>query len=220
MSWLKTWVNEWRRTAQIALEFHRGFRFFTVSRGKTPLVAVFGSARLGAHSPEYGIARELSFRLGKAGFGILTGGGPAIMQAGNEGARAAGALSLACNIVLPREQQPNNSIDRMMTMKNFFSRKTMLIHFSSAFVIFAGGVGTLDELFEIMTLMQTGKIPRSPIFLMGSEFWRGMDTWMRESLYSRGTIDQQTLGLYKIVDDIDEVVRELSQHYKSAKPRT
>ena len=119
MSQIQSWVNEWARTAQIALEFHRGFRFFNASRGTTPLVAVFGSARLGATSPEYGIARELSFKLGKAGFGILTGGGPAIMQAGNEGARAAGALSLACNIVLPREQQANTSIDRVMTMKNF-----------------------------------------------------------------------------------------------------
>ncbi len=175
------------------------------------MVSIFGSARIPASNAGYAATRELATRLGREGFAILTGGGPSFMQAANQGAREAGARSLACNIRLTHEQAPNPYVDRLVTMRFFFSRKYMLISYSVAFVYLPGGFGTLDELFEVLTLMQTKKIPRRPVFLVGTAYWQGLSDWLRDEVLKAGAIGPESLPLFKITDDLDEVVTELKR---------
>ena len=193
---------------RIAREFLVGFHFF----GRVyPLVSIFGSARVPASHAAYEATRALAARLGREGFAILTGGGPSFMEAANRGAREVGARSLACNILLPHEQRANPYIDRLFTTRFFFSRKYMLISYSTAFLYLPGGYGTLDELFEVLTLIQTGKIPRRPVFLIGTEYWRGLEEWLRGEVLRIGAIGPESLPLFRITDDLDEVVSVLKR---------
>jgi len=172
-----------------------------------PAVTIFGSARVPPDHPEYQAARETARRLGRAGFSIITGGGPGVMEAANQGAREAGALSIGCNIELPFEQHINPYVDVAINFRYFFVRKTMFVKYAEAFVIFPGGFGTLDELFEALTLVQTGKIRDFPLILVGSDYWRGLLAWVKDTLLKEGKVSVNDLDLMVVTDDFDEVVR-------------
>jgi uncharacterized protein (TIGR00730 family) len=165
-----------------------------------PCVTVFGSARLGEDSPYYGLARELGAGLARAGFTVLTGGGPGIMEAANRGAQEAGGMSVGCNIELPREQAPNAHLDRVVTFRYFFIRKVMLVKYSYAFVALPGGLGTFDEIFEIATLIQTGKVQDFPIILIGSAYWQPLLDMMTVALLPAGTIDEADIARFELVE--------------------
>jgi len=156
---------------RIMADFLRGFR---VLHFVGPCVTVFGSARIKADTPEYQLAREMGAGIARLGFTVMTGAGPGLMEAANRGAKEIGGRSVGCNIRLPFEQQPNEYLDRCVTLNYFFVRKTLLIKYSYAFVVMPGGAGTLDELFEALTLIQTGKIQNFPIVVMGTEYWRAL----------------------------------------------
>jgi uncharacterized protein (TIGR00730 family) len=168
--------------------------------------SVFGSARTPTDHPDHALARETARRLGEAGFAIITGGGPGIMQAANRGAQEAGATSVGLNIDLPFEQGANAYQDISLRFHYFFTRKVMFVRFASAFVVFPGGFGTLDELFEALVLIQTNKIRHFPVILVRPSFWGAMTDWMRERLVSEGTIAPSDLDLLTVTDDPDEVV--------------
>jgi uncharacterized protein (TIGR00730 family) len=172
-----------------------------------PAVTVFGSARSKPTDPAYLAATETARRLGKEGFTVLTGAGPGIMEAANKGASEVGAPSIGLNIELPEEQYANPYLDRVVDFRYFFVRKTMLVKYSSAFIIFPGGFGTLDELFESLTLIQTGKVRFMPVVLFGSGYWTGLLDWMKGTLAAQGKIAASDLDIFKVVDDPDDVVR-------------
>ncbi|HEU4452329.1 MAG TPA: TIGR00730 family Rossman fold protein [Longimicrobium sp.] len=172
-----------------------------------PAVTIFGSARVPPDHPEYETARDTARRLGEAGFTIITGGGPGIMEAANAGARDAGAMSVGCNIELPFEQHINPYVDVAINFRYFFVRKTMFVKYAEAFVIFPGGFGTLDELFEALTLVQTGKIRDFPLILFGSKYWRGMLDWIKGTLLAEGKVSPEDLDLMVVTDSPEEVVR-------------
>ena len=186
------------------LEFLHGFESFEFNQ---PCVTVFGSARLHEDHRYYKLAREVGYALGEAGFAVMTGGGPGIMEAANRGAREAGALSLGCNIRLPREQKPNPYLDRFIGFEHFFVRKVMLVKYSCAFVVMPGGFGTLDEAFELATLEQNGKIERFPLIAVGRDFWGEMVDFFDKTLVDEGTITREELGFIQLADTADEVVR-------------
>ena len=167
-------------------------------------VAVFGSARFGPETPLYDQAYELGRKLSEAGFAVITGGGPGLMEAANRGATEAGGLSIGCNIELPFEQQSNRFTNLSVNFRYFFVRKTMFVKYSNGFVIFPGGFGTLDELFEALTLVQTRKISRFPIVLFGSSYWRGLLDWIRDTQLAQGAISPEDLNLLILTDAIDE----------------
>ena len=186
------------------LEFLRGFESFDFDQ---PCVTVFGSARFDEDHRYYQLARDLGQALAGAGYAVMTGGGPGIMEAANRGAREAGGLSLGCNIELPFEQKPNPYLDKFIEFEHFFIRKVMLVKYSSAFVVLPGGFGTLDELFETCTLMQTMKIQSFPIITMGSEFWDNMNTFLEDTLVAQGTISKKDMGLFSLTDSVDKMSR-------------
>ena len=204
--------SELLRALRIFLECIKGFRALHFL---PPCVTVFGSARFPETHPHYDLARRAAFGLSKAGFTIMTGGGPGIMEAGNRGAREAGGLSVGCNIVLPHEQRPNPYIDRFVEFRYFFVRKLMLVKYSYAFVILPGGFGTMDELFEVATLVQTGKVKDFPIVLMGTEYWRPLIGFLRGTMAKEGTIDASDVDRILITDDVDEVVRHVTDKTRS-----
>jgi len=179
---------------------------FTALHGIRRAVSLFGSARTPADHPEYALAREVARRLGEEGLTIITGGGPGIMEAGNRGARDAGATSVGLNIVLPFEQVPNPYQDIALTFDYFFIRKVMFVRYASAFVVFPGGFGTLDELFESLVLIQTEKIGNFPVILVGSGFWSGLVDWLRERVAGGALVAAEDLELFRVTDDVDEVV--------------
>jgi uncharacterized protein (TIGR00730 family) len=191
------------RVRQITAELSRGFEALA---GVHQAVSIFGSARTPVDQPSYALARTTAARLGEAGFTIITGGGPGIMEAANRGARDAGVLSVGLNIELPSEQKLNPYVDLRLQFRHFFIRKVMFVRYASAFVVFPGGFGTLDELFEARTLIQTGTIPHFPVVLVGSEFWSAARRWEREELVAQGTIDEADVQQIHLVDDPDEVV--------------
>lgn len=167
-------------------------------------VSIFGSARtLSSHS-DYAAAERLARRFSSAGIAVLTGGGPGIMEAANRGAFGNGGLSVGLNIVLPREQKPNPYQDTVLRFNHFFTRKLAFARYSSAHIVFPGGFGTLDELFQILTLVQTKKMPPRPVVLVGSAFWSGLDCWIRETLAARGVIDEKEAGLFYLTDSEEE----------------
>jgi uncharacterized protein (TIGR00730 family) len=165
----------------------------------------FGSARTARDDPEYALARETARLAGEAGLAIITGGGPGAMEAANRGACDAGALSIGLNIELPFEQGMNQYVELGLDFHYFFTRKVMFVRYASGFVAFPGGFGTLDEMFESLTLIQTGKIRNFPVVLVGSEFWTGLVDWMRERLVGEGKISAGDIDLFKITDDPHEV---------------
>jgi uncharacterized protein (TIGR00730 family) len=189
-------------------ELIRGFRALHFAG---PCVTVFGSARFKEDHAYYHLARAVGAALAKAGFTVMTGGGPGIMEAANRGAREAGGRSLGCNIELPQEQKPNPYLDKWVTFKHFPVRKLMLVKYSYAFVVMPGGFGTLDELFEVATLIQTGKVLDFPVVLMGREFWEPMLGFLRERLIARKTIDVADLDRIRISDDVEQAVSTISE---------
>lgn len=185
--------------------------------GVWPAVSVFGSARIHAGSPVYEHGRTVARILGDEGFGIITGGGPGLMEAANRGARDAGAESVGLGIELPREQKMNPYVDRALRFRYFFARKLMFVRYACAFVVLPGGFGTLDELFEALTLRAVDKIPDFPIILVGTEHWGGLDTWMRSRLVEIGALTQDDLALVEILDDPGEIaVRVAAAHRAQA----
>ena len=169
-------------------------------------VSCFGSARIPETHPDYALARETGKRLGAAGFAVITGGGPGLMEAANRGAREAGVTSVGLNIDLPFEQAPNPYQDVALRFHYFFTRKIMFVRFASAFVVFPGGFGTLDELFEALVLIQTRKIRHFPVVLVRPDYWRGLTDWVRERLVADGMIAPSDLDLFTVTEDPDEVV--------------
>jgi uncharacterized protein (TIGR00730 family) len=168
-------------------------------------VTVFGSARAQAGSLYYEAAREVGAGIARRGFAVITGGGPGIMEAANRGASEAGGLSIGCNIELPHEQSPNPYANLSIDFRYFFVRKTMFVKYSEAFVVFPGGFGTMDELFEALTLIQTGKVKRFPVVLYGSDYWSGLLEWIRDTLAAEGMVSDEDLALVQVVDTTDEV---------------
>ena len=201
--------DSWRMF-RILGEFVQGFEELA---GVGKAVTVFGSARLGEDSATYGSARKLSYDLAQAGYTILTGGGPGIMEAANRGALDAGGRSIGLNIDLPHEQSPNQFQTDSIKFKYFFVRKVMLVKYSTAFVVFPGGFGTIDELFEALTLIQTKKIKPFPVYLIGVEYWRGLLQWLQGTLLRQGTISENDLHLFKVVDDVSVIAQEIEQYY-------
>lgn len=186
------------------LEFIRGFQALS-SLG--PCVTVFGSARFDESHEYYQMARQLGKRLAEDGIAVMTGGGPGIMEAANRGAKEGGGVSIGCNIRLPVEQEPNPYLDRFVEFEHFFVRKVMLVKYSHAFVVMPGGFGTMDEVFETLTLMQTEKIESFPVVAMGVKFWRHMKDFIRNALIEEQTISPSDLDLVKLTDSIDEAVQ-------------
>jgi hypothetical protein len=207
-------LAELARVGRIAAEFIKGFRAFHFVG---PCVTVFGSARFTEADPHYQLAREVGGRIARLGLTTLTGGGPGIMEAANRGAREAGGVSVGCNIALPQEQKPNPYLDRWVTFRYFFVRKVILVKYSYAFVVLPGGFGTLDELFEALTLVQTRKIVSFPIVLMGTEHWRPL-VLLLESLADRGLIDRTDLGFLHLTDSLDDLTAAITGSMASHAP--
>ncbi|HLI71263.1 MAG TPA: TIGR00730 family Rossman fold protein [Ktedonobacteraceae bacterium] len=207
-----TITDPWR-VLRIMSEFVKGFDALAHIPAS---VAIFGSARTEAGSPAYEAAVETARLLARAGFGIITGGGPGIMEAGNKGAQDGGNLSIGCNIELPFEQFSNSYLDVSLDFSYFFVRKTMFIKYSSAFVIFPGGFGTMDELFEALTLIQTHKVSHFPIILYDSKYWSGLLNWMRETMLHHNNISPQDLDLLTISDDPEEICKLVTEAYRAS----
>jgi uncharacterized protein (TIGR00730 family) len=195
--------EELARLFRIGAELFRGFRTLHFLG---PCVTVFGSARFSEDHPYYTLARRVGEELAAAGVAVMTGGGPGIMEAANRGAREAGGLSVGCNIELPFEQKPNDYLDLFLEFRYFFVRKLMLVKYSTAFVVLPGGFGTLDEVFETATLIQTGKIERFPLVLMGTRFWRPLISFLEDTLVAEGTIGREDFRLLTLTDDPEEAV--------------
>jgi len=184
-----------------------------------PCVSIFGSARFKEDHIYYKMAEEVAFKLTQVGFGVITGGGPGLMEAGNKGAKLGNGKSVGLTIRLPFETDANSYVDRdhLIQFNYFFARKVMLVKYAQGFVVLPGGVGTLDEFFESLTLMQTGKINRFPVVLMGKKYWEGLLVWMRETLLEEGAISGKDLELFIVTDDCDEAVEYLTQFYETHK---
>src|SRR5258706_5118448 len=180
-----------------------------------PCVSVFGSARSKEENKYYGLAEDLAYKLTKDGYGIITGGGHGIMEAANKGAQRAGGKSVGLNIELPFEQKPDDFIDsdKLINFNYFFVRKLMFIKYAQGFVVLPGGFGTMDELFEAITLIQTGKIGRFPIVLVGTEYWSGLMKWIKEKLITEKNVDEDDLNLFRIFDTADDSVKYINEFY-------
>jgi uncharacterized protein (TIGR00730 family) len=197
---------------RIAEEFLEGF--VAVERIGRPAVSVFGSARIAEDHPVYADAREVGRRLAEAGFAVVTGGGPGVMEAANRGARDADGVSVGFNIELPHEQHSNPYLDIALTFRHFYARKTMFVKAAEGFVIFPGGFGTLDELFESLTLIQTGKVLHFPVVLLGSEYWTPLLDWVRGRVLADGMVSPEDLELLSVTDSIDETVETILECYE------
>jgi uncharacterized protein (TIGR00730 family) len=192
-----------QRVARIQRELERGFDLL---RGVGCAVSVFGSARVPPGEPEYELARSVARELSRDGMDVITGGGPGIMEAANRGAKEGGSLSIGLNIELPFEQHENPYLDIEMTCHYFFTRKLFFVRYAIGFVVFPGGFGTLDELFEALTLSQTGKTRHFPIVLVGSDYWQGLVDWLRERMVTEGKISRSDLDLFTVCDDPKDIV--------------
>ncbi|WP_412737353.1 TIGR00730 family Rossman fold protein [Krasilnikovia sp. MM14-A1259] len=201
--------SEWKtkdawRALRILSEFVEGFDTLA---DLPPAVSVFGSARSKPDSPECELAADLGAALAEAGYAVITGGGPGVMEAANRGATEAGGMSVGLGIELPFEQGLNDWVDIGIDFRYFFVRKTMFVKYAQAFVVLPGGFGTLDEVFEAITLVQTGKITRFPVVLLGTEYWSGLIDWLRNVPQAEGKLGPADLDLLKITDDVDEAVQ-------------
>jgi hypothetical protein len=195
-------TDPWR-ALRILAEFVEGF---DAMAKVGPAVTVFGSARTRPDDPVYEAARTIGRRLAEAGYAVITGGGPGAMEAANRGCREGGGLSVGCNIELPHEQGLNAYVDLGVEFRYFFARKVMFVKYADGFIILPGGFGTLDELFEALTLIQTGKVRHFPVVLVGRSYWAGLIDWIRESLLSNGAVSESDLDLLHVTDDPDEAV--------------
>jgi len=203
--WLHT--DPWR-VLRIQAEFVEGFGALAELG---PAISVFGSARTPADHPSYAVAQRLGAELVAAGFAVITGGGPGAMEAANRGACEAGGLSVGLGIELPFESGLNQWVDRGVNFRYFFARKTMFVKYSQGFVVLPGGVGTLDELFEALTLVQTRKVTSFPIVLVGVGYWSGLIDWLRDTVVADGKMSPEDLAVLTLTDDVDEVVRMMVQ---------
>lgn len=211
--WNEVKTNDSWAIFKIMGEFVNGFEKMSAIG---PCVSIFGSARIKPGEPYYELAVNVAKSIADAGYGVITGGGPGIMEAGNKGAHLAGGTSVGLNIELPFEQHDNPYIDndKSLDFDYFFVRKVMFVKYSQGFVVMPGGFGTLDELFEAITLIQTNKIHKFPIILVGSKFWRGLIDWVKDTMLGAGNISAKDLDLIKIVDTEDEVVKIIDAFYK------
>jgi uncharacterized protein (TIGR00730 family) len=198
--------HETTRLLRIVFEFVRGFRALHYEKAA---VTVFGSARFPEGHPYYELARKVGAALAREGFTVITGGGPGLMEAANRGAQEAGGRSIGCNIILPHEQGHNAYLDKVVTFYYFFVRKIMLVKYSYAYIILPGGFGTLDEMSEAITLIQTGKLYDFPMILMGSDYWKGFIDWSRDSLLKNGAISAADLDYLQLIDDPAEATKKI-----------
>ncbi len=201
------------RIFRIMSEFVEGFEI--LSRvGKA--VSIFGSSRTKPGNKYYKLAEEIAYLLAKEGYAIITGSGPAIMEAANKGARRAKGQSIGLNIQIPMEQKSNEYVDTLLDFRYFFVRKVMFVKYAKAFVIMPGGYGTLDEFTEAINLIQTKKIPRFPVIIFGSEYWKGLLDWLRSTVLKNGNISLEDLKLFSVTDDPKEIVRIIKRFYEKA----
>jgi hypothetical protein len=207
------------RLFRIISEFVEGFD--TLSNF-LPAITVYGSARLPESHPYYKLARELGKAMAEAGYAVFTGGGPGVMEGANRGAKEGGAASIGLNIELPREQHPNPYLTHGLSFRYFFVRKVMLVKYSTAFFLFPGGFGTMDELFETLTLIQTHKIKPFPVVLMGSDYWQGLVDWLKANALTNGMVSAHDLDYLHITDDVAEALalteRQLRREDRSSPP--
>ncbi len=212
-------VREFLFVIKVVREFIKGFRHLHFIG---PCVTYFGSARFGEDHPYYDAARKLARRTSELGFATMTGGGPGIMEAANRGAFESGGYSIGCNIVLPQEQKENPYLHKWVTFRYFFVRKVLLVKYSYAFIVLPGGMGTMDELFESLTLIQTGKIQNFPVVLFGKQYWQKLIDLMEE-MVRQGTISARDLDLLLVTDSIDETIAHLQKYsierYNLKKPK-
>ncbi len=199
------------RIFRIMSEFVDGFEVLS-KIGKA--VSIFGSSRTKTGSKYYKLAEEIAYLLAKEGYAIITGSGPGIMEAGNKGAKRAKGLSVGLNIQIPMEQKANRYIDTLLDFHYFFVRKVMFVKYAKAFVILPGGYGTLDEFYEAINLIQTRRIPRFPVILFGSEYWKGMIKWLKEKVLVEGNISREDLNLFKVTDNPREVAAIIKKFYE------
>lgn len=207
--------DSWR-VFRIMGEFVEGFD--TLAR-LGPAVSIFGSSRTLPDAPEYAAAERTAGLLAEQGFAIITGGGPGIMEAANKGASDAGGESVGCNIELPFEQGMNAYVRTAINFRYFFVRKTMFVKYAEAFIIFPGGFGTMDELFEALTLVQTGKVRDFPLILFGSAYWAGLRTWLRESMLESGRVSPADIDILEVTDSPEEAVRIVVDAYEASMAR-
>jgi uncharacterized protein (TIGR00730 family) len=205
-----------RQTALIAEEFYEGF--VAVARIDRPAVSIFGSARVHEGSPPYELARATAHGFAEAGWAVVTGGGPGVMEGANRGCREGGGLSLGFNIALPHEQGSNPYVDVLLTFKHFYARKTMFVKAAEGFVVFPGGFGTADELFEALTLIQTGKVQHFPVVLFDSAFWSPLLDWVRKRVLPLGMVSPVDLELLTVTDDPEEAVSVVLDSYRPLFP--
>ncbi len=201
-----------RHVQLIAQEFREGFE--AVDRIDRPAVTIFGSARVHEGDPSYERARDVSRRFAEQGWAIVTGGGPGVMEAASRGAKEGGGLSIGFNIELPHEQRLNPWLDIQLTFRHFYARKTMFVKAAEGFVVFPGGFGTADELFEALTLIQTGKVLHFPVVLFDSDYWEELLTWIRGELLADGMISPNDLDLLYVTDDPEDVVARVLECYE------
>ena len=212
-AWQDVRIKDLWRVFRIMGEFVDGFE--TLSE-VGPCVSVFGSARTGPGTPNYELGCQVSRALVKRGFGVISGGGPGIMEAANKGAQEAGGTSVGLNINIPHEQHNNPYIDKdkLVNFDFFFVRKVMFVKYAQGFVVLPGGFGTMDELFEALTLIQTDKSSRFPVVLMGTEFWSGLIEWIRNTMLAAGNIAEKDLSLFHLTDDPDEAADIIHDFYE------
>ena len=203
--------DEKKRVGRIADEFSYGFK--RLSKFKNA-VSIFGSSRLSCRDEYYKLAEKTAYLLSKAGYAIISGGGPSIMEAANKGAKRAGGDSIGLNIYIPTEQTANPYVKTLLEFHYFFVRKVMFVRYAKAFVIFPGGYGTLDELFESINLIQTARIPKFPVILVGSRYWQGLLHWIMSAVLRRGCIGENDLSLFSLVDEPEDVVHAINKFYK------
>jgi uncharacterized protein (TIGR00730 family) len=203
-----TMASDSWRMFRIMAEFVDGFE--AMSSIDIPAVTIYGSARTSRDDPYYKMTERLAGELAKLDYGIITGGGPGIMEAANKGAFEAGGVSIGLNISLPHEQDANPYTNFPLNFKYFFVRKVMLMKYSSGFICMPGGFGSMDELFESLTLIQTERVRPFPIALVGSEFWSGLVQWIEERLLTQGNISKDDLSLFKVLDDVDEIIEYIT----------
>ncbi len=212
-SWNETKTHDSWAVFKVMAEMVEGFEKMSKIG---PCVSIFGSARTKMDNPYYLMAEEIGYRLTKLGYGVITGGGPGIMEAGNKGAHYSGGKSVGLNIDLPFEQHDNPFIDndKLLTFNYFFVRKLMFMKYSQGYIVMPGGFGTMDELFEAITLIQTNKMIKFPIVLVGKSYWTGLLDWIKQTLLLEGNINEEDLDLFKLVDNAEEAVSVIEDYYE------